>query len=841
MNSRSAKIILLVEDEAVVAMAEKMTLERYGYTVLTARSGEKAIERFSQPGQIDLVLMDIDLGSGMDGIEAAQVILRDRELPLVFLSSHTAPEIVNKTEAVTSYGYIVKNSPETVLIASIKMAFRLFTSRKLSGDTFEYSINGLCIHRAIYDRAGMLVDCEFLKVNQAYQEQTGLSSEMVLGKTIRDLYPNEEAIEIIEFYQQTLSTGVSTRRELYFEPLRSWFEISIFATLEDEFTVVLHNISDRKRAEQKLRESELHFRTLADSGQALVWTSGRDKRCNYFNAPWLAFTGKSIEQELEDGWTEGVHPEDLRECVETYVRAFDRREKFSVVYRLRNAGGEYRWIKDDGTPRYDGEGRFIGYIGHCLDITELKRAEAALLEERRRLTRIMETSPVGITEVDEQGRIAYANATAESLLGLTREQITDRTYNAPQWKATDVDGNPLPDEKHPFHIVKMTVAPVYDIRHAIDWPDGRRMQLSVNGSPITDSAGNFRGMVATFQDLTVLIRAEEARRNSAEQIRSIFRVAPVGIGVVKERTIAQVNPRLAAMTGYDPTELLGRNAGILYPTVEEYDYVGREKYRQMEEAGSGVVETRWVRKDGSVLHILLASTYMDRSDPSRGVTFTALDVTELKEAQEKLSALLAEKDTMLKETHHRVKNSFAVVESLLSVQSDLAEERETQSAIENVRARVTSVRALYEKLLRSEQYREVSAPEYIEDLCRDVVEAYGASERIELSLGLAEMTLNTETAFPLGAIAAELISNCLKYAYGPEEVGRIGLRLTVEPGRGVFALEDDGKGLPEGFDPDSTESFGLSLVKMMSEQIGGTFEIRSAPFRGTACKVIFPL
>ncbi len=144
----------------------------------------------------------------------------------------------------------------------------------------------------------------------------------------------------------------------------------------------LSDITERRELEARLRESELHFRTLANSGQALVWTSGLDKLCDYFNEPWLAFTGRALEQELGNGWAEGVHPDDFEGCLEIYVTAFERRESFSMEYRLRHASGEYRWIVDQGTPRHDSQGEFLGYIGHCLDITERKRTEQALLAAR---------------------------------------------------------------------------------------------------------------------------------------------------------------------------------------------------------------------------------------------------------------------------------------------------------------------------------------------------------------------------------------------------------------------------------------------------------------------------
>jgi two-component system, cell cycle sensor histidine kinase and response regulator CckA len=154
----------------------------------------------------------------------------------------------------------------------------------------------------------------------------------------------------------------------------------------------LSDITERKQTEDALRVSEQNYRTLADSGQALVWTSGPDMLCNYFNRVWLEFTGRSIERELGNGWAEGVHPDDLLQCVDIYTKAFDRRDKFSVEYRLLRHDGEYRLILEDGCPRYDNNGEFIGYIGHCLDITERKQTEAKLhrTEERLRQSEKME-------------------------------------------------------------------------------------------------------------------------------------------------------------------------------------------------------------------------------------------------------------------------------------------------------------------------------------------------------------------------------------------------------------------------------------------------------------------
>lgn len=149
-------------------------------------------------------------------------------------------------------------------------------------------------------------------------------------------------------------------------------------------------LAERETAIAALRESEESYRTLADSGQALIWTSGADRLRTYVNKTWLEFTGRTLRQELGDGWTQGVHPDDLPACVDTYLLAFERREKFGMEYRLRRNDGEYRWIQDVGSPRYDSNGAFTGYIGHCLDITERRLAEdrtRKALEDKETLLR----------------------------------------------------------------------------------------------------------------------------------------------------------------------------------------------------------------------------------------------------------------------------------------------------------------------------------------------------------------------------------------------------------------------------------------------------------------------
>ncbi len=163
------------------------------------------------------------------------------------------------------------------------------------------------------------------------------------------------------------------------------------------FTVIIRDVTERRRAEEATKESEKRFHLIANTAPVMIWMSGPDKLCNYFNQPWLEFTGRSFQTEIGNGWTEGVHPDDLRKCVDTYTKYFDRREEFRMEYRLRRHDGEYRWVLDKGVPRFNGDNSFAGYVGCCMDISDLKLAKATVLEFSARL---MEASE------EERARIA---------------------------------------------------------------------------------------------------------------------------------------------------------------------------------------------------------------------------------------------------------------------------------------------------------------------------------------------------------------------------------------------------------------------------------------------------
>ena len=173
----------------------------------------------------------------------------------------------------------------------------------------------------------------------------------------------------------------------------SWQMFLIAISLPIMFLAGL--IEERAEKTKALIESEARFRSMADTSPVLIWMSGPDKLCCFCNQSWLDFTGRSLEQELGDGWAEGIHRDDVKRSLEIYSDSFDARKPFAMEYRLRRFNGEYRWLLDNGVPRFQPDGSFLGYIGSCIDLTERKRTESELQLQRQELAHLTRVSTMG--------------------------------------------------------------------------------------------------------------------------------------------------------------------------------------------------------------------------------------------------------------------------------------------------------------------------------------------------------------------------------------------------------------------------------------------------------------
>ena len=281
-------------------------------------------------------------------------------------------------------------------------------------------------------------------------------------------------------------------------------------------------IEERVTGQTELRESESRFRIMADAAPVLIWVAGVDKLCTFFNKPWLDFTGRSADQELGNGWAEGVHRDDLQKCLAVYTQAFDGRQPFVMQYRLRRNDGEYRWISDQGVPRYDAQGKFAGYIGSCVDVTELMTKDEALRQSEERMRLATVAVNLGIWEWDLSKDEIWATNARRAILGLPAsgkialEDFICRLH---------------PDDRDR---VRRTIDDTihsgegFDSEYRLILADGIVRWMSTRGSVHFDDAGKPAQLLGISIDITERKQAElDAQRDRAE-LSHLSRVALIG-------------------------------------------------------------------------------------------------------------------------------------------------------------------------------------------------------------------------------------------------------------------------------------------------------------------------
>jgi PAS domain S-box-containing protein len=281
-------------------------------------------------------------------------------------------------------------------------------------------------------------------------------------------------------------------------------------------------IEERVTGASELGESESRFQNVANAAPVLIWMAGVDKLCTFFNKPWLEFTGRSIEQELGNGWAEGVHPDDLEKCLEVYIEAFDARQPFVMKYRLRRSDGEYRWISDQGVARHDAQGGFAGYIGSCVDVTELMKKEEALHEFEERVVLAAEAAHLGIWEMEPASKELWMSDSARTLFQFDSE--------------TPLDHAALQDRVHPEDRARRDSA----VKHALETGSGYEIEYRVSlpdstqrwiGGRARSVAGNNRKgarLIGVSIDITPRKLAEAEALRQRDELSHLSRVALMG-------------------------------------------------------------------------------------------------------------------------------------------------------------------------------------------------------------------------------------------------------------------------------------------------------------------------
>jgi PAS domain S-box-containing protein len=377
-------------------------------------------------------------------------------------------------------------------------------------------------------------------------------------------------------------------------------------------------------SEDLLDEHQIRYRTLAESGRALIWTSGLDKKCNYFNKPWLDFTGRSLEQELGDGWSKGVHPDDLDQLVESYSEAFDSHESFSLNYRLRRHDGEYRWIQDDGNPLYNRNNEFIGYIGYCLDITELKLKEVSLRESEELYSIFINSTQDLVFLKDDHLRYVIVNKANAAFFNKSEAEIIGKT---------DFDLMPEEAAKNCRSTDKLALSSdkviIKEEKVGDEVYESRKFKiLFKNGT---------YGVGGYIRNMTKEKAAQIALRESEHLFNTLATISPVGIfHTNRAGHTTYVNPEWCKIAGI--TADFAINNGWL--SVVHPDDTGRilpEWKSAIKNHSSTSGEFRFIRPDGSLVYVMgNTSPEFDSNNQFVGHVGILTDITGYKKLENNL-------------------------------------------------------------------------------------------------------------------------------------------------------------------------------------------------------------
>lgn len=603
-------------------------------------------------------------------------------------------------------------------------------------------------------------------------------------------------------------------------------------------------ITERKRAAEVLRASEERFRVLFEQSSDAHLIFGESEGildCNPAAVSMLRCQDKSTLLRLHPAELSPEFQPDGRRSLEKCIE-MDATARRNGYHRFdwdhRRMDGEVFPCEVTLTPiTLDGKSVIL-VVWH--ELTERKRAEQALRDSEEQFRAAMEGSLDSVffltadrapTGIIQDFRFSELNRRGCNLLSRSREQVigqrlcellpVNRTAGFFNKFVRVVEtGEPLEEE--------FTVSP----------SDG------LNATWIRHQVIRVRdGVAITSQDITARKQAEAALRLSEERFRRLVDgVADHAIFMLDTAGhVISWNPGAEQIKGYTAEEVLGQHFSIFYPPEVIAAGHPQHELKMAEAKGRYCEEGERVRKDGSrCWEAVTISTLRD--DTGRHVGFVKFthDITQRKQSEEQVRASLREKDVLLKEIHHRVKNNLQIISALLHLQSANLPDPAVREMFNDSRGRVKSMALIHERLYRSGDLTGIDFSEYIRQLAADLYRAYRVSQtNVKLELNVTIPPLPIDTAIPCGLLLNEMLSNCLKHAFKGRDAGRITVDFRkCTDGNLSLSVGDDGVGFMPGYDWSSSTSFGLQLIHTLAEQLNGHAQLITGI--GSTATVTFP-
>ncbi|MCK4838526.1 MAG: PAS domain S-box protein, partial [Desulfobulbaceae bacterium] len=456
-----------------------------------------------------------------------------------------------------------------------------------------------------------------------------------------------------------------------------------------------------------------------------------------------------------------------------------------------------------------------------------KLAEEALFESEELSKLILSRSMDGFFSSDGKGRFVDANEAYCNLVGYSREQLLEMAV-------PDLEARETAEEvAHHIEALIRTGSERFESQHR--HRDGHLVDIELS---ITYDSSRGDLFFAFVRDISARKRVETELRENEEKFRLIFESSTDAIFQVDpEGNITFMNRAGAEMFGYTPEEIIGQHFSLLVP--ENAVAEGAIALQQALAGKNAKGEIPVMHKRGDEFTVSFSLAPLKKGEQIVGVTGISRDITDrLKEEEEQLRASLAEKESLLKEIHHRVKNNMQIVSSLLSLQSMRSTNPEVRTAIDDSKNRVKTMGLIHEKLYKTENLARIDFSDYIKTLTEYLSSTYISSVPVQIIIEAQDIFLSADTAIPCGLIITELITNSFKYAFMNRQQGRIEITLVrTADNRIALSICDDGSGLPSDFNIDEADSLGMNLVQNLARQLGATLTFQND--NGAVCRMEF--